>query len=327
MIQAVALAVAVLAPARVERSVALMGTTLRLAVEAADRDHGLAASEVAVRALERAEARLSTWRADGELERLNRTPAGQPVAVSPELRRELRAAAACSVETGGAFEPGVGPLVAAWGLRGGGRLPSDAEIAVARRSGGIADLRWHGDRAIRSRPGLRLEEGGFGKGAGLDAALAALAADGRARRATLDLGGQVALYGSGEVWLAVADPDQRSRAAIALRVDAGSISTSGNSEHGFVVDGRRYGHILDPRSGRPAPDFGSVTVWAATALRADCLSTGLYVMGPDRALAWVERHPDVGVLVLERDAHGWRARVGGTLGGRVRALAAAVRVE
>ena len=89
----------------------------------------------------------------------------------------------------------------------------------------------------------------------------------------------------------LADPRDRQRAVARIEIPSGSVATSGNSERGVVVDGRRIGHLLDPRTGRPAPDFGSLTVWAPTALEADCLATGLYVLGPEAALAWAERHP------------------------------------
>jgi len=79
-------------------------------------------------------------------------------------------------------------------------------------------------------------------------------------------------------------------------MDHGSVATSGNSERGIAIDGRRYGHLLDPRTGRPAPDFGSLAVWAADPLLADCLSK-LYVLGPDRALAWVAAHRRLGESV------------------------------
>jgi thiamine biosynthesis lipoprotein len=164
---------------------------------------------------------------------------------------------------------------------------------------------------VRRRAGLTIEEGGWGKGAALKDALAALEGAGRHRgeRALLDLGGQVAVWSASEAgssWTVdVADPRRRGRPVIALRVDHGSISTSGDSERAVEVNGRRYGHLLDPQTGRPAPDFGSVTVWTADPLLADCLSTGLFVMGPERALAWTAAHPGVEVLVLsERDPSG-----------------------
>jgi thiamine biosynthesis lipoprotein len=281
-----------------------MGTSLDIAVEAADRETALAASERAVAALEAAEARLSTWREDTELARLNRAPVGEPVTLSPDLAADLAAARRCWEETGGAFDPGMGLLVRVWGLREGGRHPSGDELSAAVVGGGLEGLRLDGRTAVRERAGLLLEEGAWGKGAGLGDALAALAAVSGVERATLDLGGQVAVFsrkgGKGvRRWkVPVADPRQRDRAVVALTIDRGSVSTSGNSERGIVVEGRHLGHILNPRSGRPADDFGSLTVWAADPLTADCLSTGLYVMGPEGALAWAASHPGIEVVVL-----------------------------
>jgi thiamine biosynthesis lipoprotein len=288
-------------PDRVERRLSLMGTSLDIAVEAADRETALAGSERAVAALEAAEARLSTWRDDTELARLNRAPVGEPVTLSPELAADLAAARRCWEETGGAFDPGVGLLVRAWGLREGGRRPSGDELSAAVVAGGLKGLRLDGRTAVRARAGLLLEEGAWGKGAGLGDALAALAEVSGVERATLDLGGQVAVFSSrgGKPWkVPIADPRQRDRAVVALTIDRGSVSTSGNSERGIVVEGRHLGHILNPRSGRPAADFGSLTVWAADPLTADCLSTGLYVMGPEGALAWAASHPGIEVVVL-----------------------------
>lgn len=313
--------------ARVERRLGVMGTTLSIVVEAVDRPAALAASERAVRALEAAEARLSTWREDTELARLNRAAAGAPVRLSPELAAELAAAQHWRQETGGAFDPGIGALVEAWGLRSGGRIPEVAERQAALASGGLTALKLEGAVAVRTHPALRIEEGGFGKGAGLDEALAALDAEG-VLFATLDLGGQIAVLDRGSrVSFGVADPRQRNRPVLRVDIERGSVATSGNSERGIEVAGVRYSHILDPRCGTPAPDFGSLTVWAPDALTADCLSTGLYVLGPDAALAWATAHPGIEALVLETTPGGLRARA--TLGfeGRLSILAQNVLVK
>lgn len=299
----------------------LMGTALDLEIEAANRPAGLAASERAVEALETAESRLSTWRDDTELALLNQTPVGQPRTLSPTLFRELQAARRCWEETDGAFDPGVGALVRAWGLRTGGRIPDPAEMRAAT---GAAGLRLRDGIAVREKD-LILEEGGWGKGAGLVNALDALRRDGVAR-ASLDLGGQVAVLGGGWV-IPVADPRRRDRPVLSLTIDGGSVSTSGNSEHGFEIGGKRYGHILDPRTGEPAPDFGSLTVWTADPLRADCLSTGLFVLGPERALAWASAHPDVQVLALRPEGDRLRALASPGLRGRLRALSPEVEIE
>ena len=295
--------------AAVERRLAMMGTSLEIRVEAADREQALAASERAAAAIEAAEDRLSTWRDDSELSRLNSAPADRPFPLSPALARDLEAARRCREETGGAFDPAVGRLVQTWGLRSGGRRPDPEELRNAVES-------------IRRRTDLVLEEGGFGKGAGLADALKAL---GPVTRAWLDLGGQTAVVGRWEV--PIADPRVRERAVVAMTIDSGSVSTSGNSERGIVVDGERLGHILDPRSGRPAPDFGSLTVWTADPLRADCLSTGLYVMGPEPALGWAADHPGVEVLVLRSRGERLEALASAGLEGRLEVLADGVDLE
>jgi len=322
---------------RVVRRLAAMGTGLVLEVEAAERATALRASEAAVRAIEAAEARLSTWRGDSGLAALNRAPVGEELQLSAELAAELGAARDLWQATGGAFDPGVGPLVAAWDLRGEGRIPSPTERARALAASGLRHLRLERSSATRLHPGLVLEEGAFGKGAGLDAALAALRAAG-ATRAVLDLGGQLAFLGPGPFEARVADPRRREREVIAIEVDRGSIATSGNSERAREVGGARVGHLLDPRTGAPAADFGSVTVWAPEGLAADALATGLFVLGPDAALEWAERKatsPELGgglrrieVLVLEPLADGTlRARASAGLAGRLRPLHDDVAVD
>ena len=284
---------------RVERRLGAMGTGLELVVEDSSRELALAASERAARAIESVERRLSTWSEGSELARLNRTPVGTALELSEELARELNAAREVWVLTAGAFDPSVGGWVRAWGLRSGGRLPAAEEIEAARVPGGFGALLLDGRSATRTALNLELEEGGFGKGAGLDAGVAALE-DGSAR-GWIDLGGQVSTFGEFPEALAfgVADPSNREREVLRVRIRSGSLATSGNSERGVIVDGERLGHLIDPRTGRPAPDFGSLTVHAQSALCADALATGLFVLGPDAALEFARREPGVSVLVLE----------------------------
>ena len=302
---------------RVERRLGMMGTTLAISVEAVDRPAALAASEQAIRALAAAEARLSTWRDDTELMRFNRANTGERVDLSPKLAAEFNRIKYWWQETGGAFDPGIGALVDAWGLRYGGRVPDPEERLAAITCGGLAALSLGDTTAVRLHPELRIEEGGFGKGAGLDDAIAALTGDGVVR-ASLNLGGQVAVISPDDPFhLEIADPRYRDLPVLSLAIDHGAIATSGNSERGIEVDGVRYSHILDPRDGEPVHDFGSLTVWAPDALTADCLSTGLYVLGPDAALAWAAARPGIEALVLETTPDGLRARATAGLKERV----------
>jgi FAD:protein FMN transferase len=314
-------------PERVERRLAAMGTWLELALEleagdspADARANALAASEAAVRALEACEARLTTWSDASELARLNRAAVGERVELSPALAADLARAAHFWRATGGTFDPGLGALVEAWGLRTGGRRPSPEELSAARACGGFAGFELAGTHAVRRHPLARIEEGGFGKGLGLDHARAALVAAG-ARSAVLDLGGQLLVLGAPHT-TTLADPRDRARPVLELECAPGSLSTSGNSERGIRVDGMRLGHLLDPRTGEPAPDFGSLSVWAPDATAADCLSTGLYVLGPEAAFRWrATAGADIELVVLEPRPDGsLAARASARLRGKLRAL-------
>src|SRR5262249_21140457 len=133
----------------VERRLALLGARLTPSGAAAHPAAALPASERAVAAREAAAARLSTWRDDSELALLNRAPVGVPFPLSAPLAAELGAARRCWQATGGVFDPTVGPLVAAWGLRTGGRLPSAEELERARAATGMDGLVLSANTAVR----------------------------------------------------------------------------------------------------------------------------------------------------------------------------------
>jgi len=292
------------AGARVERRVDTMGTRLVVEIDAPDRATAVAASESAVRAVEEVNRRLSTWRDDSELSALNRAAAGRPCRLSPELATDLHRAYELWQSTGGAFDPAIGALLDVWAVRGAGRVPTDGELAAAKAASGMRHLTFSGTVTRLQRDGVRLDAGGFGKGVALDAAAAAALRAG-ATCTRLDFGGQLLVAGDcSPVVVGIADPSRRDRPVLELRLRSGSVATSGNSERGGEVEGVRIGHILDPRSGRPAPDFGSVTVWAADATTADALSTALFVMGPREGLAWVRRNHGVEAVFLVFGAGG-----------------------
>jgi thiamine biosynthesis lipoprotein len=264
-----------------------MGTLLAVSVAGPDRAAALLASEEAVREIGRVEERLTTWRKGGPLDRVNRARPGEPVALDPEVSTLLAAVFEWSERTEGAFDPTVAPLVRAWDLRGKGRVPDAGSLARAFAATGRQRFRLDAaaGEVRRLSADAGIDEGAWGKGYALDRAIEALRRAG-VREATLDLGGQVSALGRTAV--AVADPRSRERTAGSLVLANASVSTSGNSERGRVVEGRAIGHLLDPRTGYPAPDFGSATVVAPSGLTADILSTAFFVLGPARGLALSE---------------------------------------
>lgn len=298
----------------VERETYVMGTTLRARVEAESRASGIAAIEAAFNEVRRLDGVLSTWREGTEMARLNAAPAGVWFRASGELFSLLREARACWTETGGAFDPAVGPLVTAWDLRGAGRRPSAAEHAASVAESGFHHFELDGFRGAvrRTSAGAWIDTGGFGKGAALRAAKVALLEAG-VRSALLDFGGQLLAFGSeegggGSGWrIAVADPSRRGEPAAWLVLDDASAATTAASERFVSVDGERLGHVLDPRSGRPVAAWGSVTVVAEDPLIADALSTALFVMGPDAGMRWVSGRDGVRALFLEETPRGLEA--------------------
>ncbi len=285
-------------PAVVDRMAFVMGTTLTMSLAADDRQAALAASECALRAVEAVEQRLSTWRDDSELQALNRTPVGVPFLASVELADDLRRACQWAAATERAFDPCLGALVSLYDLRGDGRWPSAAALRLARARSGVGLLLRQGNALTRTAD-VRVEEGAFAKGSALDAAAAAALSAG-ALQATFDFGGQILVVGRATRTVSLADPQDRQRPVLRLALHSGSIATSGNGVRGRIVAGRPLGHVLDPRTGTPAEGFGSVTVWAQDAFAADCLSTACFVLGPDAALAFAERHDGVEAVVLQR---------------------------
>jgi len=308
-----------------ERRVATMGTACDLEVRAGSRAEALVASEAAVRALAAVEERLSTWRATSELSRLNAASVGEPVEVSEELANDLALRREWTRATEGAFDASVGPLVALWDLRGKGRVPRDEALATALAHCGFErTFSLDGRRVTRRLDGALLEEGGFGKGLGLDAAVAAL--ESRGARGFVDLGGQVATLGI-EREVLLADPRNRARPVLAWRIASGSLATSGNSENGRVLDGVRRGHILDPRSGRPAADFGSVAVHCGSAARADAYSTAAFVLGREQALRWDAERSDVQLVLLVSEGERLVALASDELRDVLRSVVEDVRIE
>jgi thiamine biosynthesis lipoprotein len=304
------------APAReiVERRLASMGTFLDVAVVAANRETGLAASERVVAEARRVEDLLTTWR-DSPLSRLNSAAPGEDVAVGPELAAVLAEMLRWSARTDDAFDPTVAPLMRAWDLRGAGRVPDRSELAAAVAATGPGRFRVSSElgTAARLHPAAGIDEGAWGKGYALDR-IAERLADAGVRDALIDLGGQTLALGrdpsgaSGNAWrIGIAHPRERQRPVATLSLSNLSASTSANSERGRSVGGRRIGHELDPHTGEPAFDFGSATVLAPSALVADVLSTAFFVLGPEKGLALSESLRREGVaqevlFLIDRDA-------------------------
>ncbi len=261
-----------------------MGTTCTLAavVEQSKQASAEEALREAEGALRSVEAKMSVWLADSEISRLNAAAAGHEVPLSPDSLDVLRAAEQAAVETGGAFDVTCRPLIALWREAGRrNRLPTETEQNAARAASHWKLIELTEVGARKHAPGASVDLGGIAKGYAIDRAIEVLEEAGVAG-AMVDVGGDVACFGqqaSGRDWSVDVKNPFGPGVLAQLRLPAGAVATSGNYARYEEIAGKRYSHIIDPRTGRPAEAAESVTVAAPTAMVADVWATALSVLG------------------------------------------------
>jgi thiamine biosynthesis lipoprotein len=285
----------------------VMGTKAWVTIAGMSDADAERAAQAAFREMYRIESVMSTWRPSSEISRLNAGSNGAPFTVSPELSSLIDSSFFYSKATAGAFDVTVRPLVRLWGFQGGtAKLPSDAEIERAMSLVGFEKVALDPARStITLPPGMQIDLAGVAKGYAVDRCAAVIAELG-VRNALVNIGGNIYAMGAPpgkKGWsVGVRDPKGGLETVGTLVLRDEAVATSGNYENFVEIEGKRYGHIIDPRTGRPVSRVLSVTVVAPTALASDALSTGLFVLGPDDAQAAVERLAGVAALfALARD--------------------------
>lgn len=283
-----------------------MGTLATVTVVGADSERERRAFAAAFAAFARVDEVMNEWREDSPLSALNRaagTPGG--VALPADLCAVLRAGLAGAVWSGGRFDPTWAALRDLWRFDGTGTVPSDEALAarcplVSHRAVELRDLPGGGCEARLPRAGMALGLGGLAKGWGVDRAVAALRALGL-RDFAVQAGGD--LYAAGRIggapWsVGLRDPRGGPEERFAtLAVSDAAFSTSGDYEHFFEADGRRWHHLIDPRTCRPATGSRSATVLAPTALEAELLTKAVFIAAGAEGLALAARRGAQAVLV------------------------------
>jgi thiamine biosynthesis lipoprotein len=283
-----------------------MACRFEIALSGEDARHVPAARE-ALDDVDLVEAALTVFRGTSALVEVNRRAAHGPVAVNAELFDLLALCRELHAATEGAFDITATPLSRCWGfLKREGRLPSSDEIAAARADVGMAHVELDAERrTVRfARPGLELNLGAIGKGYALDRVAARLGARGVAHALVSAGGSSVRALGGrpGDWAVDVASPLAAGGRLGALRLRDAALGTSGAGYQHVEIEGRRYGHVLDPRTGWPAEGVLSVTVVADCAAYADALSTAFLVGGPDLAARYCAGHPaTLAVMTLDDD--------------------------
>jgi len=293
------------AAAQVERARLAMGSELKLTAWTSDEPTALAAFEEVFTEFDRLESLLSVWREGSDLQRLNAAAGLHPVPVSADTIEVLGIARQVGDWTEGKFDVTFAALSDLWKFDHDqdNSIPSRADIQ--QRLPFIDYQQVEFDAAARTafvrRKGMRVHFGGIGKGYAVDRAVALLRRRGL-RDFMVQAGGDMYVAGrhGGRMWrLGIQDPRGPGGSSFAsVELSDATFSTSGDYERFFIKDGRRYHHILDPDRGEPATGCRSVTIVSDRAVLADGLSTGVFVLGPEKGMALIERLPEVeGVIV------------------------------
>jgi thiamine biosynthesis lipoprotein len=257
--------------------------------------------------VEALESQMTVYRDDSEVALINRHAAAEPTPVEPRLFALLQEAARLHAETGGALDITSGPLSDVWGFsRREGRVPSDAEIAAARKLVGLHHIALDESRQTIAflRPGMAINLNSMGKGYALDR-MAELLHENLVDDFLLH-GGKSSVLACGDQpgcltggWtIGVRHPLRPAERLAEIRLCDQALSTSGSGTQFFIRRGIRYGHILDPRTGRPAEGLFSATVIAPTAAEAEGLSTAFYVMGPQDVERYCATRPHIAGLLI-----------------------------
>jgi thiamine biosynthesis lipoprotein len=266
----------------------VFGTLVEVSVYGAPETQAQQAASAVLARFDGLHRTLHAWQ-PSDLSRLNAALArGERATVSPELAAMLRDAQALSNQTGDLFNPAIGGLIALWGFQADtpqARVPDAAAIRdwVSKRPR-MADLHIENDTISSDNPAVQLDLGGYAKGRALDDAAAILKAHG-IRNALVNIGGNVIALGmhGDRAWrVGIQHPRRPGTLATLDLRDGEAIGTSGDYQRYFEVAGRRYSHLIDPRSGWPASAMQSVTVLVAgdqAGTRSDALSKPLFIDG------------------------------------------------
>ena len=294
-----------------EQQAFVFGTRVEVIVADPDPEQGRKAIGAVLREFDRLHRSYHAWQ-PSELTAVNEAlAAGRTQQVTPEMAGFMREAQALSAQGDHLFDPGIGQLIEAWGFHADefeARLPDSTMLADwTKHPASIADLVVEGTTVSSPNRKLALDFGGYLKGVALDRAAGILREQG-IRNALINIGGNVMALGSkGErKWrVGIQHPRQPGPLATVTLEDGEAIGTSGDYQRYFEVDGQRYQHLLDPRTGYPAPGTQAVTIVVDgpdAGVRSDVLTKPVFIAGD---AGWQVMAQRLGLTqVLRVDAQG-----------------------
>ena len=294
-------------PHVVKRGQMHMGTLVFLTAVAPDKQLAHEAIERGFAEIHRLEQILSTWIPDSELSRINAAAGQRAVEAGPETMELLEHSLEMARLTEGGFNIAIGPAVEAWNVSREGRIPPKQELDAARRLMDLFAIQIDKEAGTvyLALSGMRVDIGGIGKGYAADFAARVMQEAG-ASAGVVAISGDIKTFGrlpDGQRFtFGIQHPRKENGITIGqLELEDEAVSTAGDYQRYFEKDGVRYHHILDPQTLQPARLSQSVTIVAETGVLADGLDTGIFVMGPAKGMALIERLPGVEGVIVATD--------------------------
>jgi len=282
-----------------------MGTIIEITLVAEEQDTAQKAALQAFQEIRRIEYLMSPWIESSDVTRINRSAWNDGAKVSPETIEVLKRAQEVSKLSEGGFDITVGPLVQLWRkARERGMPPEMQEVKETLNLVNFRNLKTHyGGKVLLRKKGMAIDLGGIAKGYAVDRAFEILKGLGY-RNLVVNAGGDLRVGGSkpGGPWsIGIQHPRDPQKIMARISLSDTAVATSGDYEKFFIHQGKRYHHILNPRSGFPAEGCQSVTVLHKEAITADALATAILVLGPEIGYPLCQRLERVDCLIVDRD--------------------------
>ncbi|MCP5003108.1 MAG: hypothetical protein GY941_04025 [Planctomycetes bacterium] len=304
-------------PKLLKKAIVSMGTVLDISAYVSDKNRAEKVLSEAFNAVKGLDNLMSNYKPESDLSVINREAVSGPVACDSELAYIIEQSIKYGDITKGAFDITIGPLMKEWGFfKERGRIPGNDELDSAMQSVSYKNI-YIEEKPEKSlirgsnlektisfeNPHTQIDLGGIGKGYAVDVAVKMLRKSG-IKSALVNFAGNVYACGlppGRESWIIGLQHPRNSKDIIgSFEITDKAVSTSGDYEKFFTMNGERYSHIIDPRTGKPIQGIASVTIVADSATKADALSTGVFVLGLDEGMKLIEKLSDVeGIIIFE----------------------------
>lgn len=287
------------------KTLKLMGSRFDITVVALNEELGYINIEEAIAEITRIEKIISSWDKDSETSLINKNAGIKPVKVSYELFKLIERAKQISELTDGAFDISYASMDKIWKFDGSMEyIPNDDEIkkSVAKVGYNKIILNAKNRTVFLKQKGMKISFGALGKGYAADKAKELLISK-QVVGGIINASGDLTTWGTkatGEKWLiGIANPLSKDKIFSWLPIVESSVATSGNYEKYVTFKGRKYSHIIDPRTGYPSSGINSVSIFAKSAEVSDALATAVFIMGKDSGLFLINQLDGIEAILVD----------------------------